>query len=231
MNRNVNGARRRLHARSVATALLVLLALLLAAPEARAAGTIALDGLFGDWAGQTYVDDEQGDGKNDGTDLQRFYFSTNPDDETAYFMAERWDGWAKPIMLRLYVDTNNNGIYNESVDRLVEVWYRPNQNDSSVDVDCYNGSGAFLSNIISNANWGESVGEGARRVEWGVSFALLGTLPGQPVRVELETSNGGDVADFAPEVQWSPADGLGLPLLAALALAGAVGLAYQRRCR
>ncbi|MDQ7029747.1 MAG: hypothetical protein Q9O62_08215, partial [Ardenticatenia bacterium] len=53
-----------------------------------AASPIVLDGLFGDWAGHPNVPDPQGDAVT-AADLVAFFFDTNPNEETAYFMAER----------------------------------------------------------------------------------------------------------------------------------------------
>jgi hypothetical protein len=210
----------------------VSMGLLWFVPSALATGPIALDGSFGDWGGQANVDDPQGDAKNEPTDLQKFYFATNPDDETAYFMAERWVGGAQPIGLRLYMDTNNNGTFNETSDRMVDVRYKPNKNGSDVDVELFDGSETLLSSIARDIDWGESEGEGGIRVEWGVSFAQLGILPNQTIRIYLQTMGGNSPSDRGPDngdIQWSPATALGTPLLILLILAGAGLLFYQRK--
>ena len=201
-------------------------------PSALAIGPIALDGFFGDWDGQANIDDPQGDAKNAPTDLQKFYFANNPNDETAYFMAERWSGGANPIGLRLYIDTNNNGVFNETSDRMVDLRYKPNKNDSGVDVQLFDGSGTFLSSIATAIDWGESQAEGGRRVEWGVSFNQLGILPNQTIRIYVQSMYGNSVSDRVPDsgdIQWSPATALGVPLLILLILAGAGWLFYQRK--
>jgi hypothetical protein len=191
------------------------------------AADIVLDGEFGDWAGQANAPDAAGDADNDHTDLQAFYFADNPGVEMAYFMAERWQAGSQSLTLNLHVDTNNDGSYSGADDRRVLVAYSPNPGGRA-NVDLYSGTGAWLKRIASNANWGES-GSGSWRVEWGVSFADLGIVAFQTVRVQLVSLQGNSVSDSAPEVQWSPANAMGWPLLAAVAGAGLTWLIYRRR--
>ncbi|MBU0492721.1 MAG: hypothetical protein KKA73_07935 [Chloroflexi bacterium] len=209
---------------------LALAALLLATSPALAQSTITLDSLFGDWAGQANVTDPVGDAQNNKTDLTAFYWATNPNEETAYFMAERVEGSNAPaITLWLRIDTNNNGSYDDTGDRIVQVDYDPRNDDSTVDVSLYDGTGAFLSTIASGADWGESKNEGGQRVEWGVSFASLGIAPFQTINMQLVSMQGGGVSDSVAEVQWSPANALGWPLLILLLVAGVIFLFYQRQ--
>lgn len=202
-------------------------------PTAQASGAIVIDGQFADWDGHPYVADPPGDCNNERVDQIRFGFDTNPNDETAYFMAERAAGGNQPIGLRLLLDTDNDGVYGEPTDRIVELRYQPFKDNSSVDVNLLDGSGGLVAQIVSGADWGESIDEGARRVEWGIAFSQLGIFPGQAMRMQLEASpgnvSGGSACDTSPEVQWSPANALGLPILGALAVAGAGWMAYQRR--
>lgn len=238
--------------RDVAILVLAVIALALeSAAAVYAAGPIVLDGQFGDWAGQPNVPDPQGDAITD-ADVLAFYFGNNPNDETAYFMVQRMNS-KKRLILLLRIDTNNNGVYAEPQDRIVFVRYKPTGNGSKVDVTLLAGTGQFIKTIASGADWGESSHEGGQRVEWGVSFADLGILPGQTIRMTLmATTNSKGCGfdddfegnefeelldhdedrgciDFVNEVQWSPANALGRPLVFVLALAGGVFLAWQRR--
>jgi hypothetical protein len=190
------------------------------------AANIVLDGSFADWLGQPNVPDPQGDAASDQTDLQAFYFTHNPGDATAYFMAERWQGGFLPLWLVLYVDTDNDGNYLEAGDRRIAVYYLPIPR-GRVRVDLYDGTGTFINNIAANAAWGEA-GVDGRRVEWGVSFADLGIAPFQPIRAQLVSMQGGSQSDSTAEVQWSPANALGYPLLAGLMAVGAAWLAHRR---
>jgi hypothetical protein len=212
---------------AIARALVFALAaaLVLAAP-ARAAD-IVLDGLFSDWAGQPNVGDPQGDARSNPTDLRTFYFADNPGVEAAYFMAERWQGSSQGMTLRLSVDTGNDGNYGGTGDRLVVIDYVPLLN-GRVRVSLYDGTGRYLKTVAGNARWGEAGSQG-RRVEWGVSFADLGIQPFQTIRLRLVSMQGIRVSDEIAEVQWSPANALGWPLLALLAAAGAGWLARRRR--
>jgi hypothetical protein len=221
------GARRRFWRVCRVSALLALLTALLVANPAFADGPIVLDGQFTDWQGQAFISDPQNDALNRRTDIKSFYFATNPDDEVAYFMLERWEAGAMPVDYVLWVDTNNNGDYTEVSDRMVEVHYTPSQNGFA-DVYLYNGAGTFMRTIAENAPWGED-GQGAR-VEWGVSFVDLGIAPYQTIRLQPVSMQGNRVSDSTAEVQWSPANALGWLLLGSLTLLGSVWL-FQRRKR
>jgi hypothetical protein len=194
---------------------------------------IVLDGDLSEWDCQPFVTDPADDCQNEQIDLITFAFGNNPDDPTAYFMAERNTSANQPLGLRLLIDTNNNGDYIEATDRLIAIRYQPTRSASRVDVELYDGNGTFLAQIASNADWGESRNEGARRVEWGVSFAQLGVLAGQAIRMRLEAlpgnNNGTAVCDTIDEIQWSPADALSIVLLAVLIGVGAFWFAQRRR--
>jgi hypothetical protein len=181
---------------------------------------IILDSLFLDWVGEPCIADPAGDAYNSTSDLINFCFTTNPNDPTAYFMAER-PGGSQYFRFRLLIDTDNDGVYNESSDRYLSVDYDPHGNRSDVWVNLYSGSGQFLMNVADNVDWGESNPEGGGRVEWGVGFSALGIVPGQPIRIVLETYHGQTLSDSSVEVQWSPADALGWLLLGVLIAGGA----------
>lgn len=213
---------------------LVCCLLLLWTKPVFAAGTIVLDGQFADWDGHAHVDDPQGDANATGTDLAAFYFATNPDDETAYFMAERYRGGSNPVTYRLRVDTDDDGSYDDVSDRVIEVNYKPNQRDSRVSVTVYDGAGGWIADVADRVDWGESKSEGGRLVEWGVAFADLGIAPFQTISMQLDTASGaggGSRSDTSSEVQWSPAHALGVPLLIGLLLVGSVWFAFRRSRR
>ena len=226
------GTRARVSGRGFARALAILIVLLFLAAPAQAASPIALDGEFDDWAGQAYLDDPSGDARNDVTDLLTFYFGTNPDEATSYFMVERLKGGNNRLLLRLFVDANNNGDFTEAADRMISVDYRPRNNDSRVTVEVYSGDGAYLNTVAHNADWGETSKEGGLRVEWGVSFDDLGIVPNQALRMYLESGNANRPSDRLPDggdIQWSPADAMGYPLLALFALFGVTWLFKLRK--
>jgi len=213
--------------------LLAVVGIALATPNSvSAAGPIVLDGLFDDWAGQMHLDDPPGDAKNEKTDMSAFYFGTNPDDSNLYFMAGRWGGGAQPLRLRLKIDTDNNRVFTEPQDRILDIRYQPSKEASQVDVEMLDGNGLFLAPVIYSADWGDSANEGGLRVEWGIAFAQLGISPQQAIRMVLESADGNDFSDQIPnsgDIQWSPASALGIPLLAVLLIAGIGWLVYQRR--
>jgi hypothetical protein len=196
-------------------------------PAQAQSATIILDGHFDDWLGQANVPDDQGDAHTNHSDLSAFYFANNPDQDYLYFMAERWDLGSEGLDLRLFIDTNNNGLVTESSDRIVEVRYHPNQGGRTY-VDLYDGTGAFLKQVAYQVSWGEA-GK-ASKVEWGVTFSDLGIAPYQTIRMQLVSYKGTQVSDTVAEVQWSPADALGWYLLVFLGIIGLSWL-YQRRRR
>jgi hypothetical protein len=214
------------YARKFLSLFLSFLAALAWVQPVAAAGPIVLDGQFNDWVGQPFVPDPFGDSDHDWNDLQSFYFATNPSESMAYFMVQRWVTGRKALNLHLLIDTNNNGAYNEPGDRIVVVDYQL-KNVGLVDVYLYDGSGAYIDNIVANAPWGE-VNPG-HRLEWGVSFADLGIVPYQTIRMQLQSVQGNTVDDSVAEVQWSPANALGIPLVVILLIAGAAWLFYKRK--
>ena len=207
---------------------LIIMAILMMSKPVYAAGPIVLDGLFNDWQGMPRIDDTAGDSNNKAEDLKAFYFGTNPGEARLYFMAERWYGGAPPINLALWIDTNNDRIFDSDQDRKIVIYYAPKMNQSFVDVSVYSGAGAFVSQVASDADWGEPKNPGTR-VEWGISFADLGIYPGQTIRLALNSGGGRDRIPDSGDIQWSPADTLGKPILAAILLAGAVFLAKHKK--
>ena len=207
---------------------LFLLAAFILVPGVRAADDIVLDGEFDDWDGQPFISDPEGDATRPFDDLLRFYFTTNPDDPTAYFMAERVSS-NSPLNLVLRIDTNDDGVYDDPGDRYVTVSYNPQGNRSTVEVMVYDGIGGFISLVTGGSDWGESGREGGSRVEWGVPFTDLGISAGQAVRMILESHQGSAMADTTAEVQWSPANALGWALIALLVVGSAVWMARQRK--
>jgi len=203
----------------------VLMVLYFNTPVHAQSAAIVLDGQFDDWLGQPNVPDPQGDARTNHSDLSAFYFANNPDQDYLYFMAERWDLGSEGLELRLFIDTNNNGLVTEPADRIVEVRYHPNQGGRTY-VDLYDGTGGFLKQVAYQMNWGEAGKAG--KVEWGVTFTDLGIAPYQTIRMQLVSYHGTQVSDTVAEVQWSPANTLGWYLLVLL---GIIGLAwsYSRR--
>jgi len=65
-------------------------------------------------------------------------------------------------------------------------------------------------------------------VEWYITFSDLGIAPYQVIDMYLETYLGG-VADGSDEVQWTPANALGLPLLGGILVVGVVWFWMKRR--
>jgi hypothetical protein len=216
------------------TAFMVLL-LALAVSVPVSAATLAIDGQFGDWAGQPHVDDPTGDGKNPNTDLVACYWGTNPDDEHVYFMMERQSPSSgnPKVYYFVFLDTNNDGDYGGSSDRMVQVMYDPKKNDSEVSVTVLTGNGSQVSQY--SGDWGESSGEGGGRAEWRVSFADLGIDAHQTVNMYAGASQnaspeGMDRVPDGGDITWTPIPILGWPWLVAIFVT-VTGLAWYVRRR
>jgi hypothetical protein len=198
-----------------------------------ASGPIVLDGQFGDWGGRPCVPDAREDCQNSALDISSVSFATNPNDGTAYFMVARSEDRTAPLNLVVMIDVDDNGSYTDAVDRRVVVQYRARKNDSRVDVILTTASGVPLAVIATAADLGESLDEGGRQVEFGVPLAQLGITAGQAIRFVVTSSPGvgagGKPCDTTSEVQWSPADALGIPLLIVGVLGAAGLLAWRRR--
>lgn len=229
-------ARRSVARRGLAATLAVLTLLGLAARPALAAGPIVVDGQFGDWDGQAHIDDPVGDAHIPSTDIQHFYWATNPGDGTAYFMIQRaQEQPRRGVFYLLWIDADNNGQYAEPQDRLVTILYRAMNQEGLVTVTVLTGTGQPLNTY--GGDWGDNRQEGGTRCEFGVSFADLGIGPGQAIRMFLQSAPGGEghlVSDRAPDagdIQWSPVDALGFGLLALVLGGGVVLLTLTRRAQ
>ncbi|MCL5958152.1 MAG: hypothetical protein M1358_02355 [Chloroflexi bacterium] len=223
---------------------------LLAINVALAAEPIAIDGRFNDWSGREHITDKSGDGASR-KDIHYFYWGTNDNDPNLYFMIERYSagderdddsghndkkadkdrederGNAEKVEYRVYIDTNDDGNFGSDVDRLVEIQYNPNQNNSNVQVDVSRPNGKKISHRVGN--WGQSIKDGALKVEAGAPFADLGIVAHQTVRMYVVA----DERDRAPDsgdIQLSPIPILDYPLLATIVL-GAIALVWWKRGR
>lgn len=211
-------------------ALLLALAAFLLLPGAALA--ITLDGNFDDWAGQPYIPDPLGDGPTNNTDLTAFYWATQPGVSIIYFMFER-NTANGPVYFTVLIDTNNNGSYNDSVDRWIFTFYSPTPNASEVSVQVRTPSGTVINSY--GGDWGESRAEGGRRAEFMVTFADLGIDVGQTISMYAGTAQNNnlpnlDVAPDSGSITWSPIPVLGWPLLGLL-MAAFIGWTWYRRGR
>ena len=143
---------------------------------------ITLDSDFSDWTGQMYITDLTGDATDGDKDITAFYWANNPDDEMCYWIIARVNS-TKNVNYQVQFDANNDGDFADHVDRLVEVDYKPMNDDSKVTVTVlYADNGRKISETNNN-DWGESKNEGASKVEFGASFEDLGISIGQTIRM------------------------------------------------
>lgn len=197
-----------------------------------ASGPIVLDSVFTDWAGQGNIADESGDAIHDKWDITKFWWAENVDGSHAYWRVDRVSS-SKKVTYVLHIDTNNNGDFNDNIDREVVVAYTPRDGDSHVDVRVRYGDTQVTISGTKKNDWGESVNDGGRYVEFMASFADLGLNPNQVIRVYVSTLDDNSEKDRAPDVgdiQWSVVNVLGYPLLAGL-MVGASLLFWRMRGR
>ena len=212
---------------------LVLLLWLAQFRPALAVDPIVLDGIFTDWAGEGNVTDVCGDidSSKRYNDLAGFWWADNDGVEALYFRLERVttdcapydgnNGHTDALKFTIFIDTNNNGTFNETVDRkLGDGQYTPKDPDSEVIYKVKYGDDSGDIATYSN-DWGESTAEGGLNAELTATFAELGIVANQTIRIYVETGDSDRVPDSG-DVQWSPVDILGYPLLAAGILVGAV---------
>ncbi|GAB4531558.1 MAG: hypothetical protein Fur0018_19610 [Anaerolineales bacterium] len=195
---------------------------------AQTPGPIVLDSLFDDWIGQSCISDPQNDQTGPATtDIKSLCFATNPNDPTLYFMAERWTGGNQKVTYNLNLDTNQDGI----VDRVVEVKYDPKNTTSEVEVTVFDGNGNKIQKTADDMDWGESRTEGGFKVEWGVPMDILGITTGQTIDMWLDSraGEGNTISDTTQLITWSPANALGIALLAVILLGGALWFTRLRR--
>ena len=157
---------------------------------------IILDSQFTDWYGQKNITDPAGDATAWGADFTAFYWANNSNDSTCYWMLQRKTS-QRNVEYLVYFDTNNNGNFSEHVDRVVVVFYDPLKNTSNVNVEVRYADNWQLISSSNNNDWGESLTEGATKVEFGASFADLGFGTGQTIRMYAVsfTAHTDDVVD------------------------------------
>ncbi|MDP2727997.1 MAG: hypothetical protein Q8P59_10710, partial [Dehalococcoidia bacterium] len=181
---------------------------------AYATDPIVLDSNFDDWAGEMCQSDGSGDAAANG-DIVNFCWADNAGDSATYFMIERVSGNGDgSVTYRVYIDTNNNGNYSEDVDRYIEVAYTARKNNSTVNDRVFTASGSQVESY-TNQDWGSSTSEGSTKVEFKASFSALGISAGQTIRMYAQSTTEGDRAPDSGDIQWSPVDILGYPLLGA----------------
>lgn len=158
---------------------------------------IVLDSNFADWVGQKYVTDPVGDARpwwwpditplpNDptgwGGDIIKLSWANNPNDNTCYWMIERVHS-QRNVAYIVYFDADNDGNFDEHVDRAVVVYYDPKNHNSKVSVEVRYADNWHLISSSENNDWGESNDEGGGKVEFAASFADLGFATGQTIRM------------------------------------------------
>jgi len=227
-----------------ALAAVPLLAAFLAAAmlvvPARADVPIVLDSNFSDWIGQSFISDPFGDADDDARrDVHEFYWANNIDEEYNYWMISRYttdgqpfdgdNGQGNSVLYHIRVDTNDNGNFGEQRDRIVVVTCDPKSTTGETRVRVQSATGGGWLYDSGNQDWGDTDGEGGLRCEFRVAWTDLNISFGQPTRMYVESMQGNNARDRAPDsgdIQWSPASILGPWLLGAAAAAGLFAVWY-----
>lgn len=188
----------------------VLLFILCIPISASAAENIQLDGSFNDWSNQLSVTDGSNDGP-DGTDFKTLSWGTNQNEQALYFMIERYSpkNASTPMVCRLFFDINNNGSYEDQVDKFAEIHYDPASQVNNVTVKLFSSSGKLLS--IHQGQWGEDASMGGKRLEFSLTNKELEIFPPQSIRFYL--SGIGGASDRLPgrgDIKWEPFPGHGV---------------------
>ncbi|MDH7479739.1 MAG: exosortase family protein XrtG [Syntrophomonadaceae bacterium] len=194
------------------TRLLIALCLLLLASLLQPAGapaapavpaSIVLDGSFGDWEGKALLANDPAAGVK-GRDFKALLWSTNQNERKLYFMVEMYPGSGSSLLSRLYFDINNNGSYEDPVDKFAQMVLQPQPGRTlEVTVELYQVSGALLKTY--QGSWGLTNENGGRQFEFAIPMSDLGVYPAQPIRFYLSGLGGG--ADRLPaegDNLWSP---------------------------
>ncbi len=165
---------------------------------------LKLNGHFDDWQGRTFYAKEQS--APVGQQLATVFWGTNYNEQKLYFMVERFtptDPYSQ-LTYRIYFDINNNGSYEDGVDKYVEAVYTPIERDSGkVELSLHSVTGKLLASY--QGMWGDGYGEGGIRHEFAIPMANLGIVSSQTINFYL--SGVGNAADRLPrkgDITWSP---------------------------
>ena len=146
-------------------------------------------------------------------------------------------GWYARYLI--YIDTNNNGDYDDDGDRRAVITYIARTHNSLVNVKIYPPNSFRKISDSGWHDWGESRSEGGLRVEFPLDWDDLGIEFGDVIRLYAVSFSGlsihPNVRDRVPDgdadIQWSPASVLGPWLLAAGSVAGIAVIWYVSRRR
>ncbi|KUO78638.1 MAG: hypothetical protein APF81_26960 [Desulfosporosinus sp. BRH_c37] len=187
-------------------AFLCVLFNLCAPASAWAASVIQVDGSFADWNDQISLSDGFGDGP-DGGDFKTLAWGTNLNEQELYFMIERFTpkSGLTPMVYRLFFDMNNNGSYEDKIDKFAELQYNPSSSEGDkVSLKIFSSSGKLL--YEKNG----VCGDGGLKFEFALTVDELQIIPPQPIRFYLSGIGGaGDRLPGRGDVMWVPFPGKG----------------------
>lgn len=191
------------------------------ADDNSSSGSLMLDGKFNDWRGMPNLGDRQSDSSAN-ADLKAVYYGTNEGESNLYFMIQRYrpaNMWSS-VNYKIYIDTNDNGVYGDSLDKYATVAYTPiSKSRGMVIVAIYRSNGLLIN--MYTGFWGEGA-KASERCEFRISMDNLGIIASQPIRFYV-TSNG-NPSDRLPDsgdMQWAPVPASGKLGLALIFLFGA----------
>ncbi len=166
---------------------------------------LELDGQFEDWQGRSFLSDFPYDAAPD-EDLRAVFWGTNRNERNLYFLIERFvpQKATAEFDCLLYFDINNNGHYEDRIDKFVEVRYTPEKTRPGlVRVEIYTTAGDLIR--AYSGPWGETAEKGGRRFEFSVPMADLYISPPQVVRFYAAVPGlTGDRLPDRGDNQWTP---------------------------
>lgn len=171
---------------------------------ARLVQPLYLDGRFEDWEGRTHFNDRKMT-EYDNKVYRTMLWDTNKNEQLIYFMVELHQPVpaGSSISSRLFCDINDNGDYNDAVDKYARINYRPVTADrGEVSVELYSVRGEFL--FRYEGLWGEGYKDaGSRRFEFAIPLSYLNISTGQPFRFYLsDMGAAGERLPNSGDVQW-----------------------------
>jgi exosortase family protein XrtG len=166
---------------------------------------IRLDGQFDDWKGRTSYHIDFKDDASKSRRLKSMSWGTNENERILYFMVELREPVKEgsSYVCRLNLDINDNGSYNNAIDKFAKVLYEPTYDTGEVLVELYSSQGKLLSTY--EGDWGEGSISGGSCFEFSIPMADLHVYPAQYIRFYLSTAVLQD--DRIPsegDIQWKP---------------------------
>ncbi len=164
-----------------------------------------LDGQFDDWKGRASYLSDYKDNDSIGRKLKSLSWGTKENERNLYFMIELFEPvkTGSSFVCRLSFDINDNGSYDDGIDKFAKVLYKPGHDTGEVLVELYSSQGKLLSTY--EGDWGEGSISGGSCFEFSIPMADLHIYPAQYIRFYLSSAAvKGDRLPSEGDIQWKP---------------------------